>query len=233
MTAFALKPGAILTTERGAPVLVRRWVAEGSYAHVFQGGYGLEGTPCAVKTPKPEPQAVELLDRQADILSRVAGPGIVRLLDRGTAGDAPFLVLEWLEGGSLAELFDSRRRMPLRQALEVAEQVGAALAEFHRQGIPHGDLRGENVVLEGRGAVLIDPHALAVGNVASPSVAADLTAVADLVHRMLSGVKAGEGRLSAPAGYRREVVDFWEQLRDGKMAAADLARSAARIWRLL
>lgn len=231
-----LKSGAVLATDRIEPVFVRFWVAEGSFAQVYQGAYGPDGLPCAVKLPKTHVEdAVELVRLQGDMLLRVQGPGVVRLLDRGTTDGIPFLVLEWLEGGTLRELIQSRRRLPLRQALEILEQLAGALAAFHREGLPHGDIRGENVVLEGRGAVLVDPHGLPVGSVPPPSVRGDLHATAALMHLMLTGEpdSASQPRLTTGAGYRREAVQLWERLRSGALSAAELAKQSAALRRSL
>lgn len=231
-----LKSGAVLATDRVEPVLVRSWVTEGSYAHVYRGAYGRDGVPCAVKLPKTHVDAaVELLRLQGEILSRVRAPGVVRLLDRGAQDHVPFLVLEWLEGGTLQDLVQRRRRLPLRQALEVLEQLSGALAAFHALGLAHGDVRGENVVLEGRGAVLLDPHGLPVGNVPTPSPTGDLQATAALLHLMLTGEPFVEAapRLTSGAGYRKEVVQLWERLRGGTLTAPELAARAAELRRSL
>lgn len=225
-SALTLKPGTVLATDAVEPVLIRMWVTEGSYAHIYQGAYGRDGVPCAVKVPKVQVDAaVELVRIQGEILTRVRGPHVIRLLDRGTAVGLPFLVLEWLEGGTLLDLVRSRRRLPLRQSLEILEQLAVALSAFHQAKQPHGDIRAENVVLEGRGAVLIDPHGLPVGNVAPPSAAADLEAAAGLFHLMLTGERydAAHSRLSPAAGYRRDAVQLWERLRSGLLTASELA----------
>lgn len=234
--AVRLKPGSVLITRRGMPVLVRAEHAEGSFARVFRAAYGLDGTPCALKLPKAEiPRAVELLELQGDQLAPISSPRVVRLLDRGDTADGAFLALEWLDGDTLRDEIARRRRLPLRQSLTWLEQVAEGVAAIHAQGFAHGDLRAENIVLApGRGPVLIDPHALAVGNVPPPSLSSDMLALAAVLHQMLTGQGlAGGVKVTAAAGHSRAAVDLFERLRSGAFTAGELVEEARRVRRQL
>jgi serine/threonine protein kinase len=230
--AVRIAGGSVLTTRAGEPVFVRGGQAEGSFARVYRGAYGRDGMPCGVKAPKPEvARSGELLELQGDLLQAVTSPHLVRLWDRGESEGTGFLVLEWLDGDTLADEIARRRRVALRQALAWLERVAEATAAIHAHRWPHGDLRPENVMLvPGRGAVVIDPHALALGNVPPPSIPADLQALAGVFHTMVTGEPVGRGcRFNAAAGYNRPAVALFEHLRSGKLSAAELAEETRRL----
>ncbi|HLK93344.1 MAG TPA: serine/threonine-protein kinase [Polyangia bacterium] len=85
--------------------------------------------------------------REAEIASRLAHPNIVQVLDFNTLPDgAPFIVLELLQGESLAaRLLATRPTLEETQA--IVTQIGSALATAHRAGIVHRDLKPDNVFL--------------------------------------------------------------------------------------
>src|SRR5262245_52275960 len=85
--------------------------------------------------------------REAEIVSRIGHPNIVEVIDWNTLPDGrPYLVLEYLEGESLAARL-LRGPLPLEETLEIARQIGSALAAAHRAGVVHRDLKPENVFL--------------------------------------------------------------------------------------
>ncbi len=221
-----LRPGTTLRTGTGATVTVRSWRGEGSYARVYQAS--LAGAACALKLPKTEVEgAVERVAGERDVLSRLRHPQVVRLLDSGTHEGTPFLLLEWLDGETLHDLVQSRRRLPLRHALESLERVLEGLEAVHGLGLVHGDIRPQNIIcVPGRGAVLTDPGA-------GPGFTRedDLRAAGDLLHLMLTGeAPAGPPRLSTAVGYSRGAVQLWELTRSASPpSAGELLAQARRL----
>ena len=85
--------------------------------------------------------------REAEIASRLGHPNIVEVLDFNTMPDGtPYLVLELLEGQSLAARLRSGR-VPLRTALDIARQIGSALYAAHHMKVVHRDLKPDNIFL--------------------------------------------------------------------------------------
>ena len=93
-----------------------------------------------------DPERVARFEREAQILAALSHPRIGAIYGFEQAGDARFLVLELVEGESLA---DRLKRGPLAvdQALTIARQIAEALVEAHEKGIIHRDLKPANVVL--------------------------------------------------------------------------------------
>src|SRR6185295_8418003 len=72
-----------------------------------------------------------------------------------------FLSMEYVDGEDLASLLRRIGRFPFDRALEVARQLCAGLAAAHEQGVLHLDLKPANVMIDGRGKVLIHDFGLA------------------------------------------------------------------------
>jgi serine/threonine-protein kinase len=92
--------------------------------------------------------ALARFQREADIISRLAHPHIVQILDFDTTEDgAPYIVMEMLEGESLAQRLASRGPIELVECVRIAAQVASALASAHAAGIVHRDLKPANIYL--------------------------------------------------------------------------------------
>ncbi|HBH54490.1 MAG TPA: hypothetical protein DDY91_21620 [Planctomycetaceae bacterium] len=87
------------------------------------------------------------VQREARILGRLQHPHIVRIHDTGEHHGQPYLVMEWIQGGSLE---DRLRQGPLsiREAVRVVRQIASALEAVHLLGIIHRDLKPANVLLQ-------------------------------------------------------------------------------------
>jgi Tol biopolymer transport system component len=94
-------------------------------------------------------------EREARAVSSLNHPHICQLYDVGSQDGTAFLVMEYLEGESLAERLH-KGPLPLKQALEFGAEICEALATAHRAGILHRDLKPGNVMLTAGGAKLLD-----------------------------------------------------------------------------
>jgi predicted Ser/Thr protein kinase len=154
--AAALRPG----TEVGSFRVVSRR-AQGSYGVVYR------AEPKAKPGARPVALKVALhagderFEREVELLSRLRGPHVPRLLEAGTwtapEGAAfPYLVMEWVEGVPLYQ-WATRHKLTERQALKVLAQVARAVAQTHEVEGVHRDVKGDNVLVTERGqAVLLD-----------------------------------------------------------------------------
>src|SRR5260370_636475 len=93
-----------------------------------------------------DPQFRERFDREARTISQLAHPHICTLYDVGEDRGVAFIVLEHLEGETLADRL-ARGRLSVEQALTIAVDVAAALSAAHRAGVIHRDLKPANVML--------------------------------------------------------------------------------------
>jgi tRNA A-37 threonylcarbamoyl transferase component Bud32 len=87
---------------------------------------------------------------EARILGGMSDPGLVTVLDAGISGDHPFLVMELVPGGTVADLVD-RGSHRLDRVAEIGAQVASALVPVHAAGVVHRDIKPGNVLFDGRG----------------------------------------------------------------------------------
>jgi serine/threonine protein kinase/Tol biopolymer transport system component len=101
------------------------------------------------------PQVHERFEREAKTIASLNHPHICTLYDMGHQDGTDYLVMEYLEGETLAERLH-RGPLPLRQFLQYAIDIADALDKAHRKGITHRDLKPGNIVLTKSGTKLID-----------------------------------------------------------------------------
>src|ERR1700674_596296 len=102
-----------------------------------------------------DPELNERMDREANAISALQHPNICTLHDIGAQGGINFLVMEYLEGQTLAERL-AKGTLPLDQILKIGTEIAQALEKAHRQAIIHRDLKPANIMLTKAGAKLMD-----------------------------------------------------------------------------
>jgi Tol biopolymer transport system component len=100
-------------------------------------------------------EAKERFEREARAISALNHPRICTLYDIGHQDGTDFLVMEFLEGESLADRL-KKGALPLKETLKIGSDICDALEAAHRQGIIHRDLKPANVMLTPGGAKLMD-----------------------------------------------------------------------------
>lgn len=90
---------------------------------------------------------LERFAREGDALRQLNHPNIVKMLAAIEEDGQYYLVMEYVEGGSLRELLDAEPRPPLERTLEIALDLADALTRAHRLDIIHRDIRPANVYL--------------------------------------------------------------------------------------
>jgi len=93
-----------------------------------------------------DPQFRARFDREAQAIAALAHPNICTLYDIGHHDDVDFLVLEYLEGETIAARLE-RGPLPFEQALTCAIEIAGALDAAHRRGLVHRDLKPANIIL--------------------------------------------------------------------------------------
>ncbi|HET7706842.1 MAG TPA: protein kinase [Thermoanaerobaculia bacterium] len=94
-------------------------------------------------------------EREAKTISQLEHPHICRLYDVGESGPVSYLVMELLDGESLADRL-ARGPLPLNDALRIGAEVADALDRAHRAGVVHRDLKPGNIMITRSGAKLLD-----------------------------------------------------------------------------
>jgi len=136
----------------------------------------------------------ERFDREARTISQLTHPHICTLFDVGEHEGTAFLVMEYLEGATLADQI-ARGALPVDQAVRIAIEIASALDKAHRAGIVHRDLKPGNIMLTSAGAKLLD-----FGLATSSALVAGSgqTVVATATHLTAEGTILGTLQYMAP-----------------------------------
>jgi serine/threonine-protein kinase len=106
------------------------------------------------------PEERQRFQGEAEAVARLAHPGVVQVFEVGEHGGLPYLALEYLDGGSLAERLRGAP-LPAREAAELVGALARAMHAAHERGIVHRDLKPGNVLLSGEGAPKVTDFGLA------------------------------------------------------------------------
>ncbi len=113
----------------------------------------------AVKVLPPHlssnPELRQRFEREAKTISQISHPHICALYDVNREGETEYLVMEYLEGETLADRL-GKGPLPAEQLLKYGIEIADALDKAHRQGIVHRDLKPGNVMLTKSGVKLLD-----------------------------------------------------------------------------
>jgi serine/threonine protein kinase/Tol biopolymer transport system component len=102
-----------------------------------------------------DPELKQRMEREAKAISALQHANICTLYDIGAQDGTDFLVMEFLEGQTLAERL-AKGPLPLDQVLKIGTEIAQALDKAHQQGIIHRDLKPANIMLTKAGAKLMD-----------------------------------------------------------------------------
>jgi hypothetical protein len=151
------------------------------------------------------PESRQRFEREARAVSSLNHPHICTLHDVGSQDGTEFLVMEYLEGETLAKRLE-KGALPLEQVLKIGTEVADALDKAHRQGIIHRDLKPGNIMLTKSGAKLLD-FGLAKSTVPLTSGATMTAAVKHTTPVTQQGMIVGTFQYMAPEQVEGKDVD--------------------------
>jgi serine/threonine protein kinase len=128
-------------------------VAKGSMGVVYKAMQEAIGRAVAVKVMHGylvnDDESMKRYHKEAKAASRLNHPNITTVYDFGVlASGQPYIVMDLLQGKSLADILNERGQLTMGQTLMVMNQVCQALGEAHNRGIVHRDIKPENIVIE-------------------------------------------------------------------------------------
>src|SRR5262245_54390558 len=136
----------------------------GGMGEVYRGHDGRLNRDVAIKILLPDvandPERLARFSREAQVLAALNHPNIAQIYGVEGSGDAPALVMEFVDGVTLAERI-ARGAIPIDEALPLARQIAEALEAAHDKGIIHRDLKPANIKLTPDGGVKVLDFGLA------------------------------------------------------------------------
>jgi serine/threonine protein kinase/Tol biopolymer transport system component len=181
-------------------------IGSGGMGDVYRARDTRLGRVVAVKVLAPEfsedAERKRRLQREAEAISALSHPNICTLFDVGEQEGIDFLVMEYVEGETLAGRL-SRGALPLDDLLAIGMQIGDALGKAHQKGIVHRDLKPGNVMLTTSGVVklvdfglakdmraVVPPHAVSPPDTVLPSEGASIGTLAYMAPEQVEGCEA-------------------------------------------
>ena len=165
VATVAAWPDEDLTGAQFGPFLLESRIGGGGMGEVYRARDTRLGRTVAIKVLQShvaaDEPARERFEREARVVAGLNHPHICTLHDIGTyraptgQGPVPYLVMEFLEGETLADRL-TKGSLPVEDALDCAIQIASALDTAHRAAIVHRDLKPRNVMLTSAGAKLLD-----------------------------------------------------------------------------
>lgn len=107
-----------------------------------------------------DPIFIERFEREARILGKLNHPNITAIFDFGVAGPYCYLLMEYVDGANLRQALETGNFSP-SEALNIIQEICAALAYAHSKGILHRDIKPENILLDSKGHVKIADFGIA------------------------------------------------------------------------
>lgn len=196
---------------------VIRMVGSGGMGEVYKAEDEHLPRTVALKTPSIASHGgTELLARfkaEARAISSLAHPNICGLYDLVWDSDSPVLVMEFLEGDTLAARLRNGA-LPIAQFLEIAIGVAIGLEYAHQRGVVHRDLKPSNIMLTSAGPKILD---FGIAEHVLPF------ATADTLRRAVENVIAGSVGYMSPEQARGELVDFRSDIFSFGVVLAEMA----------
>lgn len=147
-------------------MLLGACVGVGSVGIVYRAVHTTLNVAVAVKCLRPDvmnanPDTVTQFACEAQLLAQIAHPGLVRILDFEDDPGLPFVVLEYVDGPSAADLVTRRGPIAARPTIELGIQVAATLDAIRRAGVVHRDVKPANILLAADGTCKLTDLGLA------------------------------------------------------------------------
>lgn len=192
-----------LITDSVGRVLGKRYrlvsaLGTGASAHVFLAEDVSLQRHVAVKVLQPALARDEAFLRrfraEARSVASLNHPHVLRVFDWGEDHDGPYLVLEYLGGGSLRDLLDRRVRLTHAQAARLGAEVADGLAYAHARGLVHRDVKPANLLFDEEGRVRVADFGVA-------------RALAEAAWTEPAGAMVGTARYASPEQAEGHPVD--------------------------
>src|SRR5258705_9542787 len=147
------------------PFLVEKELGWGAMGSVFRARHEKSGQVVAIKLISvalaSNEQAIVRFQREVSILKQLDHPNITKYLGTGRWHNAPFLIMEFVQGESLEAMLERRQRFTWEEVVAIGQQLCSALQHSHEKGIIHRDLKPANLMVLADGTVKLTDFGIA------------------------------------------------------------------------
>ncbi len=196
---------------RLGPYQVERLLGSGGMGEVYRAHDTTLNRDVAIKVLLPavtaDPDRLSRFSREAQVLASLNHPHIAQIYGLEDAGGVPALVLELVDGPTLADRI-AHGAIPISEALPIAAQIAEALEAAHEQGIIHRDLKPANIKVREDGTVKVLDFGLAKAFDLSRSTGPDpMNSPTISLHATHVGVILGTAAYMSPEQTKGRAVD--------------------------
>lgn len=148
--------------ERLGRYAIQREIARGGMGVVYE-GRDPEGGAVAIKLMRQQRSGEDdhRFRLEARATARMEHPNLVRTLEFGYHEERPFLVMDLVEGQTLADRLQERGPLPVAEVIRIGRELAAGLEHAHAEGVLHRDIKPENVLLDDADRVRLTDFGLA------------------------------------------------------------------------
>ncbi|MBL4847461.1 MAG: protein kinase [Planctomycetes bacterium] len=140
-------------------------LGEGAMGKIYRARKSDEAGPSnyvvKVFTSAESEDDLERIRREGELLDQIQHPNVVRSFGGGREGEWHYLIMEFVQGETLQELMERRRRLPWEGAIRAVGQIAQALRAIHLLGIVHRDVKPHNVLVKSDGTLKLCDFGLA------------------------------------------------------------------------
>lgn len=135
---------------------ITRELGGGHWSRVFLATQLSLNRPVAIKLLTSDSENVHArFEREADVMATISHPNIVSIIDRGRFEENYFIVMEYLDGGSLRDHMTHSKPLDVLKTRRVLASVATALTSLHSKGMIHRDIKPDNVLFDQDGQIKI------------------------------------------------------------------------------
>jgi serine/threonine protein kinase len=160
MTAADLRPG-----EKLDKFTIIEAIGHGAFSDVLL-AEDSDGTRVVLKCPHEsvmgDVATFDRFRRELEIARHLHHPGIQRPIEFSENRSRPYMVMEYVEGETLRALLSREKKLSVDQAVDFGQQLAAAMAHAHAQGVVHRDLKPENVLVTPSGRLVVTDFGVAL-----------------------------------------------------------------------
>jgi CheY-like chemotaxis protein/predicted Ser/Thr protein kinase len=177
-------------------------ISKGSFGRVYRAEDQQTGTVVAIKVlraSRSDAKSVELFEREAKLGQTLVHENIVQILavSRDVSTGQHYMVMEFVEGGTLKDFLAVRKKLEPAEALKLIEDAAAGLAHAHAMGLSHRDIKPTNILISSQGVAKLVDFGLAGISATQPGAGGETKMQRTVDYAGLekaTGVKAGDVR---------------------------------------
>lgn len=165
------KPNDPLIGTRLGSYRIDEFRGEGGFARVYLAEHESLGRRVALKVLWPHlatrPDFIGRFLREARAAAALQHENIVQVYDVGSQGQYNYIVMDFIDGQTLTEMLQKKKRLGPRTALSIVRQIGAALDYAHSKGVVHRDVKPSNILVDRSGKAYLSDFGIAKASWAS------------------------------------------------------------------